>query len=1152
MVSTSPDAKKKRLSSLQLGVIIVLALSILFGLIGVLSFPRLAERALHEQLTRVEERVGLSIEVGSVETLGLSGIRLENLLFELPEGTASLGSIQEIELSVSVFDALRGRPVLTAATLRGLEFTIHRQSDGTTTLDDLLASLSGPEETSSQTDSSPRPPAIDSGERTRRLLRHFGGVYPELLVQGLVVHFTHQDPAEPWPLHELRMDSFTLSPGPEASFTSTIDLDGVRNNYLRLPDQILLSGTLAIPIERSDLDLQFSPQIRFANLPQAPFTEFSLQRLVIENGESLRLYAPTLDSRFSELTHPLGSADEVMVHFDGLPTSLQDLSLLEMEVQGLRLFLDFNHRGASNVGELYALARQPAASGVHTRARQIAAAIAAESRDSDDDDDHSPSDDDPLASAPSSGLRSLPIRELLTGLIPQHTRFNDFRLVVEDQREHPSLTSAATSFEIAGESIDLRHRPIQGLLEGKMRFQLLADEEKGQVDVDLAIPYRRGDWNAKIDIDALQLARFSQLGGPRVARKIQGGLITASFEVSNQGGGDQRTLFEGLFAARDVRLHFTSFAENPIVVDSTSLNLKGYYDPRLRLPVPELIQSGSSVQHHDGDGADDDELNLNLPIDDSDDVVAQDAPPPPNQGALVIEEATARLADVEASFRLSLFGVEGLRMPNRASLKVELPETPITSIVEAIPTALLGPFEGTRFQGSIAWDFHLEVPFYEASHMRWQANPRLSNDFDVLFLPDPVNVFKLTEAFDHTIRDEWTTTSFGRERKFIYERPVQIPAMTPTPATWLIENAGLELDRIDRIRRRRDWPKVPTWDPFDRSHGLTREVLESPEYWLSRHALSQAAPSPFHDPDPSPRARSFQERASPGGPGFWQSLTDTIAPAAPAFDPYNHDQVVLYEKPDPPRFQQPEIQINTERYGSYIFVPIHHISPYLPRAIMTTEDTSFFTHKGFNFLAIRHSVQANINAGRFVRGASTISMQLAKNLFLDRSRVLSRKLQEVALVWLMESVAEIPKERLLEIYLNIIEFGPGVYGINDASIHYFGKRPDELTISEVAWLVSIVPSPKRHHIHYERGEIPQWFFRRMSRYIRAMYNRERITEEEMLAAFEDHPHFYIPEDGEPVLIRFAPLEEETIEEAPRVEGADPPLDSGPSDAPLNP
>ena len=210
-------------------------------------------------------------------------------------------------------------------------------------------------------------------------------------------------------------------------------------------------------------------------------------------------------------------------------------------------------------------------------------------------------------------------------------------------------------------------------------------------------------------------------------------------------------------------------------------------------------------------------------------------------------------------------------------------------------------------------------------------------------------------------------------------------------------------------------------------------------------------------------------------------------------------------------------------YGAYVFVPLQHISPWLIRAILTTEDNSFFRHDGFNRLALRQSIERNLAAGDYVRGASTISMQLVKNLFLTRKKVMSRKIQEALLVWLMENRVRVPKARLMEIYLNIIEFGPGIFGIHDAAIHYFGKRPDELSLSECAWLVTIVPGPKRQHFYYTQGELSERYFERIKRYIKIMLSRERITEAEYLAAIETKPEFYKPLDPTAPVLRPKPV-----------------------------
>lgn len=142
------------------------------------------------------------------------------------------------------------------------------------------------------------------------------------------------------------------------------------------------------------------------------------------------------------------------------------------------------------------------------------------------------------------------------------------------------------------------------------------------------------------------------------------------------------------------------------------------------------------------------------------------------------------------------------------------------------------------------------------------------------------------------------------------------------------------------------------------------------------------------------------------------------------------------------------------------FVPLAQISPHLRNAILTTEDPSFYEHDGFVEEAFRSSIAINYKEKAFVRGASTISMQLVKNLYLNRNKTVVRKIEEILVVWLMETTRTVSKDRMYEIYLNIIEFGRNVYGISEASRYYFGKTPDQLNIGESIYLASIVPKPK--------------------------------------------------------------------------------------------
>lgn len=162
---------------------------------------------------------------------------------------------------------------------------------------------------------------------------------------------------------------------------------------------------------------------------------------------------------------------------------------------------------------------------------------------------------------------------------------------------------------------------------------------------------------------------------------------------------------------------------------------------------------------------------------------------------------------------------------------------------------------------------------------------------------------------------------------------------------------------------------------------------------------------------------------------------------------------IPYEKGKPmaPRVIGPD--------NSY-FTPLEEISPNLRNAVMTAEDPSFYTNRGFVEESIRKSLATDFKDKKFKRGGSTISMQLIKNTFLSREKTLSRKAEEILIVWLIENKRIMTKNRMLEVYFNIIEWGRDVYGIGEASRYYFGKSPSELTVGESIYLASIVPHPK--------------------------------------------------------------------------------------------
>lgn len=149
------------------------------------------------------------------------------------------------------------------------------------------------------------------------------------------------------------------------------------------------------------------------------------------------------------------------------------------------------------------------------------------------------------------------------------------------------------------------------------------------------------------------------------------------------------------------------------------------------------------------------------------------------------------------------------------------------------------------------------------------------------------------------------------------------------------------------------------------------------------------------------------------------------------------------------------------------FTTIDLISPYLKNCILTSEDASFFYHRGFNEEAFRKSIITNIRKRKFARGGSTITMQLVKNVFLSRKKTIARKLDETLLVWLIEHNRLVSKNRLFEVYLNIIEWAPGVYGVGEAAPYYFSKTPAELSLSESIYLSSIIPKPKAFRYSFD-------------------------------------------------------------------------------------
>jgi monofunctional glycosyltransferase len=158
--------------------------------------------------------------------------------------------------------------------------------------------------------------------------------------------------------------------------------------------------------------------------------------------------------------------------------------------------------------------------------------------------------------------------------------------------------------------------------------------------------------------------------------------------------------------------------------------------------------------------------------------------------------------------------------------------------------------------------------------------------------------------------------------------------------------------------------------------------------------------------------------------------------------------------------EQRAIEENLLLFPSHSWTNINNVNPALLKAIISMEDGSFFSHRGIDWKELNTSLRVNKRRGRTTRGASTITMQTAKNLYLTTDRSFLRKGKELLITARMEK--ELPKKAILENYVNAIEWGEGIFGIKKAAAIYFDKHPSELNSNEASRLAAVIPSPLRH------------------------------------------------------------------------------------------
>lgn len=178
------------------------------------------------------------------------------------------------------------------------------------------------------------------------------------------------------------------------------------------------------------------------------------------------------------------------------------------------------------------------------------------------------------------------------------------------------------------------------------------------------------------------------------------------------------------------------------------------------------------------------------------------------------------------------------------------------------------------------------------------------------------------------------------------------------------------------------------------------------------------------------------------------------------------------------------------------YVRLKNISPFMISALLISEDASFYQHNGFDFSELEKSLKKNISERRYARGGSTISQQLAKNMFLTKDKTLKRKFLEAIITLRIEKT--LSKNQILERYLNIVEFGPKIFGISQAANYYFKVRPEELTLNQSVFLVFLLPNPKAYVKSFMLGRLTEFGEKRMSQILEKLliYNKISLFEYE--------------------------------------------------------
>jgi monofunctional biosynthetic peptidoglycan transglycosylase len=180
------------------------------------------------------------------------------------------------------------------------------------------------------------------------------------------------------------------------------------------------------------------------------------------------------------------------------------------------------------------------------------------------------------------------------------------------------------------------------------------------------------------------------------------------------------------------------------------------------------------------------------------------------------------------------------------------------------------------------------------------------------------------------------------------------------------------------------------------------------------------------------------------------------------------------------------------------YTRIKEISPYIIGAVLMSEDAAFYSHQGIDYDELKESLIRDLNEGRFARGASTITQQLAKNAFTNGEKSIFRKAQEIYLTFEIEKL--FTKAKILEMYLNIVEFGDNIYGVRAAAQYYFNTTPGQLTPEQGAFLAFLLPNPKKYSQSFQKRQLSPFAYKTVRTILHKMLQGHKITDGEYESA----------------------------------------------------